>query len=165
MHIRLGVLDVGSNTVHLLIVDAHRGGRPTPMSSTKSVLRLAEQMDSRHAVTEKGQRQLVEAVNRSAELAKEAGCAELLAFVTSAIREATNADQVLKRVWEETGVQLTVLSGADEGRLTFLAMRRWHGWGLGASSASTSAAGLSSWPSAETRSQRWWSRSRLARDG
>ncbi|ADG98096.1 Ppx/GppA phosphatase [Segniliparus rotundus DSM 44985] len=130
-HIRLGVLDVGSNTVHLLIVDAHRGGRPTPMSSNKSVLRLAEQMDSRHSLTEKGQRQLVDAVSRSADLAKEAGCAELMAFVTSAIREAKNADQVLKRVWEETGVQLTVLSGADEGRLTFLAMRRWHGWGAG----------------------------------
>ena len=43
--VRLGVLDVGSNTVHLLVVDAHRGGHPTPMSSTKSPLRLAEAID------------------------------------------------------------------------------------------------------------------------
>jgi exopolyphosphatase / guanosine-5'-triphosphate,3'-diphosphate pyrophosphatase len=42
--VRLGVLDVGSNTIHLLVVDAHRGARPMPMSSEKSVLRLAEQM-------------------------------------------------------------------------------------------------------------------------
>ena len=42
---RLGVLDVGSNTVHLLVVDAHRGGHPTPMSSTKAPLRLAEAID------------------------------------------------------------------------------------------------------------------------
>jgi exopolyphosphatase / guanosine-5'-triphosphate,3'-diphosphate pyrophosphatase len=42
----LGVLDVGSNTVHLLVVDARRGGHPTPMSSTKASLRLAEAIDS-----------------------------------------------------------------------------------------------------------------------
>ena len=41
---RLGVLDVGSNTVHLLVVDAHRGAHPTTMSSVKSVLPLAEQL-------------------------------------------------------------------------------------------------------------------------
>ena len=41
---RLGVLDVGSNTVHLLVVDAHRGGHPTPMSSTKATLRLAGEL-------------------------------------------------------------------------------------------------------------------------
>jgi exopolyphosphatase / guanosine-5'-triphosphate,3'-diphosphate pyrophosphatase len=40
--VRLGVLDVGSNTVHLLVVDAQRGGHPTPTSSTKTSLRLAE---------------------------------------------------------------------------------------------------------------------------
>ena len=41
---RLGVLDVGSNTVHLLVVDAHRGAHPTPMTSEKTVLRLAERI-------------------------------------------------------------------------------------------------------------------------
>ena len=44
---RLGVLDVGSNTVHLLVVDAHRGAQPTPQLSRKSVLRLAEHVDKR----------------------------------------------------------------------------------------------------------------------
>ena len=43
---RLGVLDVGSNTVHLLVVDAHHGGHPLPQTSEKWVLRLAEQMDT-----------------------------------------------------------------------------------------------------------------------
>ncbi len=39
---RLGVLDVGSNTVHLLVVDAHQGGHPDPVRSHKNELRLAE---------------------------------------------------------------------------------------------------------------------------
>ena len=50
---RLGVLDVGSNTVHLLVVDARRGGHPTPMSSTKAALRLAESMDASGKLTRK----------------------------------------------------------------------------------------------------------------
>ena len=42
---RLGVLDVGSNTVHFLVVDAHRGARPLPAYSHKEELRLAEHFD------------------------------------------------------------------------------------------------------------------------
>ena len=42
---RLGVLDVGSNTVHLVVVDAHQGAQPTPQTSRKSVLKLAEMID------------------------------------------------------------------------------------------------------------------------
>ena len=48
---RLGVLDVGSNTIHLLVVDAHRGGHPTPMSSTKATLRK-QAAGPEHAVME-----------------------------------------------------------------------------------------------------------------
>jgi exopolyphosphatase/guanosine-5'-triphosphate,3'-diphosphate pyrophosphatase len=43
---RLGVLDVGSNTVHLLVVDSHRGGHPDPMRSEKTQLRLAEHLEA-----------------------------------------------------------------------------------------------------------------------
>ena len=47
------------------------------------------------------------------------------------MREASNAEHVLARIAEETGVKLEVLSGADEARLTFLAVRRWFGWSAG----------------------------------
>jgi exopolyphosphatase / guanosine-5'-triphosphate,3'-diphosphate pyrophosphatase len=51
--------------------------------------------------------------------------------VTSAIREASNGLEVLERIRDKTGVQLQVLSGEDEARLTFLAVRRWFGWSAG----------------------------------
>ena len=54
-----------------------------------------------------------------------------MAFATSAVRDATNSEAVLARVRAETGVQLQVLSGVDESRLTFLAVRRWYGWSAG----------------------------------
>ncbi|HVL84984.1 MAG TPA: Ppx/GppA phosphatase family protein [Pseudonocardia sp.] len=128
---RLGVLDVGSNTVHLLVVDARRGGHPTPMTSEKSELRLAENLDGSGALTRAGADRLVRAVARAATAATEAGCSDLLAFATSALRDAANSAAVLARVREETGVALQVLPGEDEARYTFLAVRRWYGWSAG----------------------------------
>ncbi|MFC9787348.1 hypothetical protein [Rhodococcus sp. NPDC127528] len=128
---RLGVLDVGSNTVHLLVVDAHRGAHPTPMSSTKSTLRLAENTDDNGDITKTGGDRLVAAVGDFASIAASSGCGELMAFATSAVRDANNSESVLARVRAETGVNLEVLSGVDEARLTFLAVRRWYGWSAG----------------------------------
>lgn len=128
---RLGVLDVGSNTVHLLVVDAHRGGQPTPQLSRKSVLRLAEHIDKRGDLAIEGADALVGAALGARRQARELDCDELLAFATSAVRDARNSAEVLARVAEEAGVGLEVLSGEDEARLTFLAVRRWFGWSAG----------------------------------
>jgi exopolyphosphatase/guanosine-5'-triphosphate,3'-diphosphate pyrophosphatase len=127
----LGVLDVGSNTVHLLVVDAHRGGHPTPMSSTKATLRLAEATDSAGKITKRGADKLISTLDEFAKIADSSGCAELMAFATSAVRDAGNSDDVLSRVRKETGVELRVLTGVEESRLTFLAVRRWYGWSAG----------------------------------
>jgi len=129
--VRLGVLDVGSNTVHLLVVDAHRGGHPTPMSSTKASLRLAEAIDDSGKLTRRGADKLVDTIDEFAKIAASSGCADLMAFATSAVRDAKNSEDVLARVLAETGVNLQVLSGANESRLTFLAVRRWYGWSAG----------------------------------
>ncbi len=128
---RLGVLDVGSNTVHLLIVDAHPGAHPVPMASNKSVLRLMRYLDDDGAITEEGVTAIVEAVREATQFARESGIDALLAFATSAIREATNGQEVLNRAEEAGGIRLNVLSGADEARVTFLAVRRWYGWSAG----------------------------------
>lgn len=128
---RLGVLDVGSNTVHLLVVDAHRGGHPTPMTSEKDELRLSENLDRSGALTRAGADALVRTVQKAGDSARDAGCADLLAFATSALRDATNSAEVLARVRDETGVRLQVLPGEDEARYTFLAVRRWYGWSVG----------------------------------
>jgi exopolyphosphatase/guanosine-5'-triphosphate,3'-diphosphate pyrophosphatase len=129
--VRLGVLDVGSNTVHLLVVDAHRGGHPTPMTSEKAELRLAEHLGRDGALDRSGADSLVAAVHRARDASIALGCDDLLAFATSALRDATNSAAVLTRVRAETGVALQVLPGDDEARYTFLAVRRWYGWSAG----------------------------------
>lgn len=128
---RLGVLDVGSNTVHLLVVDAHRGAQPVPQHSRASELRLAEHVGKDGDLKKAGADALVQAANAARQAAEDLDCDELLAFATSAVRDAGNSSQVLKRVAKEAGVSLSVLSGADEARLTFLAVRRWFGWSAG----------------------------------
>jgi exopolyphosphatase/guanosine-5'-triphosphate,3'-diphosphate pyrophosphatase len=128
---RLGVLDVGSNTVHLLVVDAHRGAHPTPMHDDRWLLRLAEHVDEDNQLSRTGEKALLKAVQQACDQAEKQGCEELLAMVTSAIRDAENGLEVLDRLRERTGVDLKVLSGEDEARLTFLAVRRWFGWSAG----------------------------------
>jgi exopolyphosphatase/guanosine-5'-triphosphate,3'-diphosphate pyrophosphatase len=129
--VRLGVLDIGSNTGHLLVVDAHGGAAPLPAYSFKRPLRLAEHLDASGAVTETGTAALCDFVAAALVVAEDKGCEEMLGFATSAVRDATNSEDVLERVRKEAGVSLAVLPGEDEARLTFLAVRRWFGWSSG----------------------------------
>ncbi|MCW2762722.1 MAG: Ppx/GppA phosphatase [Marmoricola sp.] len=127
---RLGVLDIGSNTGHLLVVDAYRGAAPMPASSYKEPLRLAEHLE-KGSVTEKGVDALTEFVGHALEIAEDKGCEEIFSFATSAVRDADNCDEVLGHVQKRTGVEIKVLPGEQEARLTFLAVRRWFGWSSG----------------------------------
>jgi exopolyphosphatase / guanosine-5'-triphosphate,3'-diphosphate pyrophosphatase len=128
---RMGVLDIGSNTGHLLVVDAHRGAAPLPAYSQAEPLRLTEHLDGDGAVDRTGIDALVKFVREAKLIAEDKGCETVRAFATSAVRDAINADKVLDVVQDETEVELTVLPGGDEARLTFLAVRRWFGWSSG----------------------------------
>jgi exopolyphosphatase/guanosine-5'-triphosphate,3'-diphosphate pyrophosphatase len=128
---RLGVLDIGSNTGHLLVVDAHGGAAPMPAFSYKEPLRLAEHLDDEGAVSKKGIEALTGFVSQALVVAEDKGCEEILGFATSAVRDAVNSAAVLEHVKNLTGVEIGVLSGEDEARLTFLAVRRWFGWSSG----------------------------------
>lgn len=128
---RLGVLDVGSNTIHLQVIDGHLGGPPIPNSSHKSVIRLTEYLDGSGAITDLGISRITESIHLNLKSAEHLNIDELLAFATSAIREATNSDAVISHVNTSCGIDLQVLSGEEEARFTFLAARRWLGWSSG----------------------------------
>src|SRR6478609_1929508 len=104
---RLGVIDVGSNTVHLLVVDAHPGAQPLPASKHKIDLRLSEHVTDDGLIADEGRDRLADFVKECQDVAEDQG------------------------VEERTGISLDVLSGEDEARLTFLAARRWFGWSAG----------------------------------
>jgi exopolyphosphatase / guanosine-5'-triphosphate,3'-diphosphate pyrophosphatase len=128
---RLGVLDVGSNTVHMLVVDAYPGARPLPAFSHKTDLSLAAHLERDNTLSGVGEERLTEVVAEALRIAEDKGVEDFLGFATSAVRDAVNGDDVLARIENQTGASIRVLSGENEARLTFLAARRWFGWSSG----------------------------------
>lgn len=128
---RLGVLDVGSNTVHLQVVDAHPGARPNPTTNQKVELRLHEYIDKSGFVTKEGIHLLHSAIDAAVAHAHEFKTQEILAFATSAIRDSKNGKEILDELNRKHEIDLRVLTGEEEAAITFLAVRRWLGWSSG----------------------------------
>ena len=122
---RLAVLDIGSNTAHLAIVEGGPDGTFEPIEQQREVLRLAEAAFPAMELPEAAAERLITTVGRMRKFASAHGADALVAFATSAIREATNGMAVLGRVHAATDVPVKVLPGVEEARLTYVAARTW----------------------------------------
>ena len=128
---RLGVLDVGSNTLHLQVVDTHPGARPNPTFNYKEELRLTEYLNAGNEINEEGIELLRKSIGNAVTQAKAVQVKEFLPFATSALREAANGEIIIANINKEFDIDLQVLAGDEEAKLTFLAARRWFGWSSG----------------------------------
>ncbi|NGN62716.1 Ppx/GppA family phosphatase [Streptomyces sp. A7024] len=127
---RLSVVDIGSNTVRLVIADADVGA-PLPVHTAKWRLRLAQQVQPDGRFGADAVRRLAEAVTEAAETSRAWGAGTPLLFATAVVRDAPNCSEVLQELRERTGLQVHTLPGQAEAELTFLAARRWTGWHAG----------------------------------
>lgn len=127
---RISVVDVGSNTVRLVVADA-QDGVPLPVHTAKWRLRLSDDVRPGGPVPEEAVERLVEAVQEADRTAARWGAAGPLAFATAVVRAAPNRQEVLRTVRQRTGVGLYTLPGEVEAELTFLGARRWMGWRSG----------------------------------
>jgi len=123
--VRLAVLDVGSNTVHLVVVDGRPDGSFMVVARERDTLRLAEAAFPSMILPGEAVDRLVASVARMRAVADGLRAGAITGFATSAIREARNGLDVLGRVREVSGVTIKVLPGVEEARLTYLAARRW----------------------------------------
>jgi exopolyphosphatase/guanosine-5'-triphosphate,3'-diphosphate pyrophosphatase len=128
---RLGVLDIGSNSAQLLVVDARPGAPPLPAHAVKEPTLLGELIEPDGSIAENGVQRVAEAVARAVIAAQCYGVDQLYPFVTAAIRDATNRDEVVERIGQVAGVPPQFLSGQQEARLTYLAVHHWYGWSAG----------------------------------
>jgi exopolyphosphatase/guanosine-5'-triphosphate,3'-diphosphate pyrophosphatase len=127
----LGVLDIGSNSAQLQVFEVRPGAPPLPTHAVKEPTLLGEAFDPGGAIDQAGIDRLISAVRRALNAARRLGAEQLYVFTTSAVRDAANRDLVLDLVEAEAGVRPQYLTGADEGRLTYLAVHQWYGWSAG----------------------------------
>jgi exopolyphosphatase / guanosine-5'-triphosphate,3'-diphosphate pyrophosphatase len=112
-------------------MDAHPGARPTPTTNYKVELRLTEYLDVSGAISAGGIQLLNDAIEEAVAHARVNETDEILAFATSALREANNGAQIIADINKKHEIDLQVLNGDDEASMTFLAVRRWLGWSAG----------------------------------
>ncbi|RRO18324.1 exopolyphosphatase [Saccharopolyspora rhizosphaerae] len=124
---RLAMLDIGSAAARLDIVDLASPRMPRATWSVKSRSHLAEHTLPDGRVTEEGIADAVRAVRRCVRAAADKPTEALIAYGTSAVRDASNGARLRKRLGEAAGVRIGVLTPRDEAAVTYHAARRWHG--------------------------------------
>ena len=128
---RLGVLDIGSNSAQLQIVEIRPGAPPLPAHCVKKPTLLGEEIEPDGSLSPAGVERVVRAVADAATAAYRHGVDHLYPFATSAVRDAVNRDEIVDRIEAEVGLRPQFLSGEHEARLTYLAAHRWYGWSVG----------------------------------
>ncbi|MBC7301004.1 MAG: hypothetical protein H5T78_08620 [Nocardia sp.] len=128
---RSGVLDIGSNCAQFLVVDATPGAPPLPLHAVKEPVLLGEDLDAEGRISAAGAERVAHAVHRTLCAAGRFEVEHFCAFVTAAIRDAPNREAVLDRVEAASGIRPQFLTGVQEARLTYLAVRHWYGWRAG----------------------------------
>ena len=116
---RIAAIDVGSNSIRQLIADVSSDGTITVVDEMKEAPRLGAGLASTGLLSDESMDRAVEALARMAALARAAGATRIEAIATSAVRDASNGEEFLRRVRAVTGLDIRLLSGADEARLSF----------------------------------------------
>lgn len=129
--LRCASIDVGTNTVKLLVVE-QVADRLEPLYERAGTVRLGEGMQANGMrLREAAMRRTLDLLDEYVAQARAQGAAPILAVGTAALREATNREEFLQRARERCGLEITVISGEEEARLSYLAVRRdalWRDW-------------------------------------
>jgi len=119
MNKKLAAIDIGTNSFHMVIVDVNDKGKFEIVDSEKEVIRLSEGSSGDiKIIEEESIQRAISALHKFVGIAK-SHKAEIRAVATSAVRESTNKIDFLKRVYDETGINIEVISGVEEGRLIY----------------------------------------------
>ena len=121
---RIAAIDLGSNSFHLVVVDAHPDGTFDTLVREKEVLRLGDAVAATGRIGDEHGERAVDAMRRMATVIRNVGADEVVAYATSALREAEDSAVVCDAIFDETGITVDVISGRREAKLIFGAVRR-----------------------------------------
>lgn len=110
---RIGLIDVGSNTVRLVIFEIDPYDSFRELLNIKNPARLVQYIDN-HMMADEGVDNLIYILKSYADIAKRYNIKELIPIATAAVRQSDNALSIQRRVYEETGIDLNILSEKEE---------------------------------------------------
>lgn len=116
---RFAAIDVGTNSVLLLVAERGADGRFVAVDEDMEITRLGEGVDRTRRLTERAVAETVEAVRAFAGRARSLGAKEIAVVTTSAARDAENGAEFLRRLRDEAGVEVEILSGEKEATFTY----------------------------------------------
>src|SRR5262245_4702164 len=116
----MAAIDLGSNTIRLLVADADDASGLRPIHGEQVVTRLGQGLAGSGVLAPEAMERALAAVRRYRERALELGAGQVLVVATAAVRQARNRDEFLARLAGEAGVVARVVSGTEEARLTLL---------------------------------------------
>ncbi|MFL5555522.1 MAG: HD domain-containing protein [Gemmatimonadaceae bacterium] len=117
--VRVSAIDIGSNSIRQTIADVSPSGVIRVVDEMKAAPRLGAGLYERGALSEVAIQNALMVLGRMATLANQLGVKHSEVVATSAVRDASNGDQFLRLVREETGLRVKALRGEDEARLAF----------------------------------------------
>lgn len=116
---RIASIDIGTNTVLMLIADVSPTGELTVVRDEHAIVRLGKSVDGTRRISADGLERLVNQLLQYVHIAQKEGCGRIVATGTSALRDAVNREEVLLAVTAVTGLEIRILSGDQEADLTF----------------------------------------------
>ena len=114
---RIAAIDLGTNSFHLLVVDAGPDGSFVPLVREKEMLRLGDDVAREGRISRDASRRALDTLRRFRALADGAGATRVVACATSAFREASNGRRLAAMLAEETGIQARIIDGETEAGL------------------------------------------------
>src|ERR1043165_6420681 len=112
---RIATIDIGTNTVLMLIAEVE-DGYPTIIRDEHSIARLGEGVDKTRRISDTAYSRFTEIMQRYTALIKEYSVDRVVAFATSAMRDAENRDEIIGRIKSEFTIEVEILSGDDEAK-------------------------------------------------
>ncbi|MDE0502568.1 MAG: exopolyphosphatase, partial [Candidatus Poribacteria bacterium] len=118
------VIDVGTNSVHMLVCDIGANGKkPSIILDDRRITRLGHGLALTNELQEDAMARTCATLREFADQARRLGAERMVAVGTSALREARNATEFVKRVEKQCGVKIEIISGETEARCAFLSIR------------------------------------------
>ncbi|MFY4773538.1 exopolyphosphatase [Metabacillus sp. RGM 3146] len=116
------IIDIGSNTMRLVIYERDKSQRLREVENVKSVARLRNYLTEESVLTEKGIQVLLETLISFEEVTRHHGLKDIKCVATATIRQAVNQKEILRAVEEKTDFSIRVLSEFEEAYYGFLAV-------------------------------------------